>query len=118
MRVNVGKLTALLLGQLHELRINLSGHLSALAENHAPHVVVHHHEAALALFHGEEVHQRDVLGILREWGHEWWIANARPYISHLVEKLYEQVVHGKLRLTLLLAQVVDGGAHATEVGHH
>ena len=55
--INICKLTTLLLGKLYEFRINLPRNLTTLTENHTPHRIVHHHEAALALLHGEEVHQ-------------------------------------------------------------
>ena len=64
MGVDVGELAALLLGKLHKLRVDGSGDLAALAEDHAPHGVVHHDEATLALLDGEEVHEGDVLDIL------------------------------------------------------
>ena len=63
-RVGIGKLAALSLCQLQQFGIDSSRNLSALAQDHAPHGIVHHHEAALALFQGEKVHQRDVLHIL------------------------------------------------------
>ena len=56
-RIYVGKLAALLLGELYEFWVDSSRNLTALTENHTPHRVVHHYEAALALLHGEEVHQ-------------------------------------------------------------
>ena len=116
--VHVGELAALLLGKLHQLWVDGSGNLAALAEDHTPHGVVHHHEAALALLHGEEVHQGDVLGILAEGGHQWRITHAWPYVLHLVEELDQKVVHRQLLLALLLADVVDGLAHSAQVCHH
>ncbi len=92
-RIDIRELTALLLGKFLQFRSDLTWHLTTLTEDHTPHIVVHHHETALALLHGEEVHQSDVLCILRERSHEWWITDTRPYISHLVEELDEQIVH-------------------------
>ena len=63
-RIGIGKLAALSLCQLQQFGIDGSRNLSTLAQNHTPHSVVHHHETALALFLGEEIHQRDVLYIL------------------------------------------------------
>ena len=57
MSVNVGEFAALLLCKLNEFGVDSAGNLARLAENHTPHRVVHHYEAALALLHGEEVHQ-------------------------------------------------------------
>jgi len=85
MRIDVGKLIAFLFGQLLQLGSDLAWHLTAAAEDHAPHGIVHIDITALALLHREQVHQRDVLGILREWCHQWWIAHTRPYVSNLVE---------------------------------
>ena len=61
-RVGLGKLKALLGSDLLQHRIDLSRHAATTTEDHAPHRVVHHHEAAL--LQGEEVEQRDVLGVL------------------------------------------------------
>ena len=63
-RICIGKLTLLRLGQFDKFRCNLTRHLTTLAENHAPDGIVHHYIAALALLHSEKVHQGDVLGIL------------------------------------------------------
>ena len=118
MRIDVGKLIAFLFGQLLQLGSDLAWHLTAAAEDHAPHGIVHIDITALALLHREQVHQRDVLGILREWCHQWWIAHTRPYVSNLVEELDEQIVDTQFGLALLLAQIVDGAADAAQVAHH
>ena len=117
-RVGIGKLAALLLGQLDEFGIDLAGHLAALAENHTPDGVVHHHVAALALFDSQQVHQRNVLRVLRERCHQWGITYLRPYIFYFVEQLHQHVVHRQRRLALLLTQLVDHRLDRTEVGHH
>ena len=117
-RVNGGELASLLFGQLYELGSNLTRHLTALAQNHAPHGIVHIDIATLALLHREQIHQGDVLGVLRERCHQWWIAHARPHIGHLVEEFDEQVINTELGLTLLLADVIDGGADAAKIAHH
>ena len=118
MGVDIGKLAALLLSQLDQLGSDGTRNLATLAENHTPHSLVHHYKAALALLDSQQVHQRDVLDILAERSNQWRIAHARPYVLNLIEELDEQVVHRQLVLTLLLAYVVDGGAHTAEVGHH
>ena len=64
MWVGCGKFASLLGCKVDELLVDGAGYLAALAENHAPHRVVHHHEATLALSHGQQVHQGDVLHIL------------------------------------------------------
>ena len=64
MWICIGKLAFLFLGELHKFWCNLSWNASALAEDHTPHGIVHHHEASFALLNGKQVHQRDVLGIL------------------------------------------------------
>ena len=117
-RVGIGELEAFLLGKIFQLLADFSGHTSALAENHAPHGIVHHDETALALFESKEVHQGDVLGILREGRHQWRVADARPNVCYLVEQLDEHIVYGKLRLAFLPAEIVDCRADAAEVGHH
>ena len=118
MRIGIGELALLRLGQLHQLGIDSAGNATALAENHAPNGIVHHHEATLSLLHREEVHQGDVLRVLRERGDQWGIAHARPHILHLVEQLHQHVVHRQHWLALLLAQLVDHGLNAAQVGHH
>ena len=55
--IYICKLTTLLLGKLYEFWINLSRNLTTLTEDHTPHRIIHHYEAALALLHGKEVHQ-------------------------------------------------------------
>ena len=117
-RVVGDEFAALCLGEFHNLWSQRTGHLATLAENHSPYGVVHHDIAALALFHGEQVEECDVLHILREWCHQWWIAHTRPNIFHLVEQGDKHVVGGELGLALLLAQVVDNALNATQVGHH
>ena len=92
-RIGSSKLTVLLLGQLDELGIDGAWHLAALAENHTPDGIVHHDVTALALFHRKQIHQGDVLGVLREWRHQWGITHARPYIFYLIEQLHKHVVH-------------------------
>ena len=62
--VGIGELASLLGGEVHKLLIDGAWYLSALAENHSPHGVVHHDETALALLHGEEVHKGYILHIL------------------------------------------------------
>ena len=64
MRVGIGKLASLLSGKFYKLGSDFARNLSALAEYHTPHRVVHHHEASLALCHGEKVQQGDVLDVL------------------------------------------------------
>ena len=117
-RISGSELAVLLLGQLDELWIDGAGHLAALAENHAPDGVVHHDITTLALLHSQQVHQGDVLGILRERCHQWGITHARPYVLYLVEQLDEHVVHRQCGLALLLAQLVDHALDRTEVSHH
>ena len=117
-RVGVGELLALFLGESHQLGSYRAGHLAALAQYHAPHSIVHHDEAALALCHREQVHQGDVLGVLAERCHQWRIADHRPYVLHLVEQGHEHVVGVQFGFALLLAQVVDGSLYAAQVGHH
>ena len=41
-----------------------------------------------------------------------------PDVLHLVEELYQHVVHRQLRLSLLGAQLVDHLLDAAKVGHH
>ena len=91
--IDISKLTVLLLGQFHQFGIDGARDLSTLAEDHTPHGIVHHHEAALALFDGQQVHQGDVLHILRERCYQWRITYAWPYILHLVEEFHEHVVY-------------------------
>ena len=64
MRIGIGEFLAVLLCQSHNLVVEFARERTALAEDHTPHGVVHHHEATLALSHGEQVHQGDVLDIL------------------------------------------------------
>ena len=118
MGIDIGKLQVLLGSQLLQFGRNLARHLAALAEDHAPDSIVHHHIAALALFHREEVHQGDVLRILRERRYQWGITHLRPDVFYLVEQLHQHVVHRQLRLTLLGTQFVDHGLDATQVSHH
>ena len=118
MRVSIGEFAALLLGQLDEFGINLARHLTALTQYHAPDGIVHHHIAALALFHGQQVHQGDVLRVLRERCHQWGIAHLRPYILYLIEEFHQHVVHRQRGLALLFAQLVDHALDGAQVGHH
>ena len=117
-RIGIRKFAALLLGQFDEFGSNRARHLTALAQNHAPDGIVHHHIAALALLHRQQIHQRDVLRVLRERCHQWGITDTRPYILYLVEQLYQHVVHRECGLALLIAQFVDHCLDRTEVGHH
>ena len=116
--IGIGELATLFLGQFNQFRGNLSRNLTALAENHTPHRVVHHHEAALALFHCEEVHQGDVLHILAERCYQWGIAYARPYIFYFVEQFHEHIVGCQFFVAALLADIVDGTHDTAQVGHH
>ena len=118
MGIDIGKLAILLLGQFHQLGIDGSRNLSALAKDHAPHGIVHHHETTLALFDGKQVHQGDVLHILRERCHQWGITHAWPYIFYLVEEFHEHIVYRQHGITLLLTQLVDHRHDTTQVGHH
>ena len=117
-RVGIGKLTFLLGSQLTEQRVYLTRHGTALAKNHTPHRVVHHYKSALALCHSEQIHQRDVLDILRERRDKWRISYTRPYIFHFLKQFYQHVVHGQLGLALALQYSVDYVAYAAKVGHH
>ena len=62
--VCIGELASLLGGEIYKFLVDGAWYLTALAEYHAPHGVVHHDEAALALLHGEEVHKGYILHIL------------------------------------------------------
>ena len=117
-RVGIGELAALLGSQLLELGIDGAGDLAALAEDHAPHAVVHHDEAALALGDGQQVHEGDILDVLREGGDQWGITHARPDVGHFVEELDEDLVGGEFGFALRLQGVVDDAMDAGEVGHH
>ena len=116
--IDISKLTVLLLGQFHQFGIDGARNLSALAEDHTPHGIVHHHETALALLDGQQVHQGDVLHILRERCYQWRITYAWPYILHLVEEFHEHVVYRQHSLALLLTQFVDHRHDTAQVGHH
>ena len=70
------------------------------------------------MLHGEEVHQCNVLHILRERSHQWWVAHARPYVFNLVEQAHEHIVGRQLLVATLAAYVVYGAHDASEVGHH
>ena len=118
MGVVSGELTLLLLSQLDELGIDGARHLAALAQDHTPDGIVHHYIATLALLDGQQVHQRNVLRVLRERSYQWGIAHLWPYILYLVEQLHQHVVHRERRLALLLAQLVDHRLDRTKVGHH
>ena len=118
MWIGIGKLTTLLLSQFDEFRSDSARHLAALAENHTPDGVVHHHIATLALLHSQQVHQGYVLGVLRERCHQWGITYAGPYILYLVKQLHQHVIHRECGLALLLTQLVNHGLDRTEVGHH
>ena len=116
--ISIGELTALLLSQFHEFGIDGTRHLAALAKNHTPDGIVHHDVASLALLHSEQVHQGNILGVLREWRYQWGITHARPYILYFVEQLDQHVVHRECGFSLLLTQLVDHRLDGTEVGHH
>ena len=117
-RVGCGELSALFLCECYEFGVYCSRNLSALAENHSPHGVVHHDEASLALSECEEVHECYVLDILAERCYEWWIADTWPYVGNLVEEFYEHLVGGIFRLSLALEDGVDRAVDACEVCHH
>ena len=84
-RIFIGKLTSLLLCQFMEYWVYIAWHLSTLAKNHAPHGIVHHHKASLALCNGKQIHKSNVLNILRERCDQWRITNTRPNVCHFVE---------------------------------
>ena len=117
-RVVVGECASLFLCQGDEFWVDSTWHLSALAEDHSPHRVVHHHESTLALFDGEKVHECDVLHILRERCDERRITHSWPDVCHLVEEFYEHVVDAQFVYALSLTQFVDDGVNTAEVAHH
>ena len=116
--IDVRKRTTLLLSQFLQLWGNLPWYLSGLTQDHSPHIVIHVDIPSFPLLQRKEVHQRDVLHILAERGHQWWIAHTRPHISHLSEELDEQVIRRQLWLTFLLAKVIDGPPDTSQVSHH
>ena len=118
MRIGISELKTLLLGQLNQLGSDCSGHLTALTKNHTPDGIVHHHVTTLTLLHGEEVHQSDILSVLREWCYQWGITYLWPYVLNLVEQLNQHIVHSECVLTLLLAFLINHLLDRTKIGHH
>ena len=117
-RVCIGKFASLLSSKVFEFLVDFARYASALAENHSPHRVVHHDETSLALCHGEQVHEGDVLHILAERCHEWWITYARPYVFNLIEQLHEHVVGREFGLAFCLQRIVDHLVDTCKVCHH
>ena len=64
MWIDIGKFAFLLDSEFFQFGCDLSRNLSALAEYHAPHGIVHHHIASLALLYRQQVHQGNILGVL------------------------------------------------------
>ena len=116
--IGIGKLVVVLPGQFHDFRIQLARQTSALAQNHAPRVVVDHRPALFALHLRHDIHQRHILHILAEGGHQWRITQLGPYVFHLVEQHHQQVVDAQFRFALAFQYQVDAGMHAFQVGHH
>ena len=112
MWVGIGKFESFFLGQSHQFGCDCSRNFATLAQNHTPHRIVHHHETPLALLHCEEVHQRNVLHILREWRYEGWITHAWPNVFHLVEEVDKHVVGRQFGLALLRTDAIDGAMYA------
>ena len=118
LRVGVGEFVTLRFGQLDELGIDGAGQTAALTENHAPHIVVHHGEAGLALGQREQVHERNVLDVLAERRDQGGIAHLRPDVGHLVKEADEEFVLAVGLFALALANHVDARHDAFQVGHH
>ncbi len=91
---------------LDNLGSKLSGQSASLSEDHVPYIVGNHAPTLLALLHLHHVHQREVLHILAERCYKWRITDARPYIRHLVEQLYQQLVLRHQRLVVLYIALV------------
>ena len=106
------------LGHLNDFGGERSGQLSAFAEDHVPLFLFHIGEARLALHLGAHVHQRDVLDVLAERGHQSWGAHHRPDILHLLEELHEQLVLGEGLFAGFFERFVDVLVDALHVGHH
>ena len=118
LRHSVEELETLFLGQLDDFGRQRSGQTTALAEDHVPLVLLHVGEARFALDFGADVHQRDVLDILAERGHQTRRAHHRPHGSHFVEQLDQQFVFAERRLAFLLQSLVQIAVDTLQVGHH
>ena len=112
------ELLALLFCEFDNLRRHRAGQFATLAEDHTPHIFVHHRETRLVHRLCEQIHQSDVLYILTERRHQRRIADARPNIADLVEELDQHFVVSERCFSFLLPVGIDG-AHCTfEIGHH
>ena len=118
LRVAGVELHAFLLGELYDLRSELSREAAHLAEDHVPGVLVDRGPARLAVQKVQEVHQRGVLRVLAERSHKWRESETRPDIFNLLEQLDHQGVEADLRTAVSPFGGVDSALEALEVGHH
>ena len=118
LRVAGGEFQALFLRERDDFRGKRAGERAHMAEDHAPGVLVDGRPARLVAEHVEQVHQRRVLHILAERGHERRIAEPRPNVLNLLEELDHQRVQRHFRASMGPLRRVDRALEAPEVGHH
>ena len=86
------ELHTLLFRQFDDLRSQCSGQFAGLAEDHAPHSRIHTRERFLAHRTAEDIHQRGILHVLREWRYQAWCTEHRPYALHFLEQFHKQLI--------------------------
>ena len=89
-----------------------------LAQDHVHGILVDGLPSGLALEGVHQVHQRGVLHVLAERGHERGITELGPYVLDFLEEHHHQLVEGDLLLALVAQGHVDGALETLEVGHH
>ena len=107
-----------LLGKFNDLGSQRTGKLTHIAKDHSPCVFVDRGPARLVIEHVEEIHQGGVLHILAERGHERRIAQTRPDILNLLEKLDHQGVKAHFRTAVRPLGSVDRTLETLQVSHH
>ena len=81
-------------------------------------MVIYHCPAFFSFYQLHKIHQCNILHILAERSHQRRIAQLGPYIFHLIEKHYEQVVKTKFRFVLTPQYHIDSGMYPFQVCHH
>ena len=118
LRVFIGELQTLALGQFNDFRSQFTRKLTALAENHIPCIVVNHCPTLFTLHTLHHIHQGHILHILAKWSNQRRIAELRPYIFHFFEKHHYKVVKQHWFLALSFQYEIYTRMHALQVGHH